>query len=393
MKPTSLVSGKKPPVPVAESAAMREVLSAIEDVTVGSTTVLLIGESGTGKEVVARHIHASSPRAAGPWVAVNCAALPAELLESELFGHERGAFTGASERRIGKIEQANGGTLLLDEISEMPLPLQAKLLRVLQEREVDRVGGTKPVGVDVRVIATTNRDLAQMVAEKLFRGDLFFRLNVFPIELPALRERRQDLPLLCTELLQAIGARLDREPPRLEEAAMAVLAAYDFPGNVRELGNVLERAALRCRSGVLAAAQIDAALRAGRGAATAGALEESGAPLPASNGAAATSATPPAAAPGERAPNRFPEDLPIGLATLERLAIDEALRRVGGNRTHAARLLGISIRTLRNKLRELRDAGAAELAGRQELPSRRGGRNSENAWGQGVARASQGEAA
>jgi two-component system response regulator FlrC len=317
---------------------MREVLAAVDDVAPANTTVLLLGESGTGKEVFARHIHRLSERAAGPWVAVNCAALPAELLESELFGHERGAFTGATERRIGRIEQADRGTLLLDEISEMPLPLQAKLLRVLQERELDRVGGGRTIPVDVRVIATSNRDLEAMVAEKLFRADLYYRLSVFPITLPALRERREDLPALAEHLVSEIAERLGRPAPKLGASFLECLSAHDYPGNVRELGNIVERALVRCRATELSAEHLDRSLR-GAGGATSVAR-------PADPAAAVTGALPPG--------------LPIDLAELEKLAIDEALRRVNGNRTHAARLLGISLRTLRNKLRAQREAAAGQ---------------------------------
>jgi two-component system response regulator FlrC len=329
--------------PVGDSAPMREVLTAVEDVAPANTTVLLLGESGTGKEVFARHIHCLSERAAGPWVAVNCAALPAELLESELFGHERGAFTGASERRIGRIEQADRGTLLLDEISEMPPPLQAKLLRVLQEREVDRVGGGRSIPVDVRVIATSNRDLEAMVAAKLFRADLFYRLSVFPIALPALRERRDDIPALAAHLVTEIAERLGRPPLKLGPSALACLQAHDYPGNVRELGNILERALVRCRATELSAEHLDRSLRGGDGA---------------------TSVAQRVLAPATPVTS-LPPELPIDLGQLERLAISEALRRVNGNRTHAARLLGISLRTLRNKLRAQREEAAA---GGQVLP-------------------------
>jgi two-component system response regulator FlrC len=328
--------------PVGTSPAMREVLAAVEDVACAGTTVLLLGESGTGKEVLARHIHALSPRANGPWVAVNCAALPADLLESELFGHERGAFTGAADRRIGKIEQADGGTLLLDEISEMPLGLQAKLLRVLQEREVDRVGGGKPVPVDVRIIATSNRALGDMVARREFRADLYYRLCVFPIQVPPLRERPEDVAPLVTHLTGAIAVRLGRPAPAPTAEALTCLAAYPYPGNVRELGNLLERALLRCRGPVLALEHLDPLLR------------KASAP-------AATNAPAP-----EASTNPFAA-LPLELADLERLAIAEALRRVSGNRTHAARVLGISLRTLRNKLRGYRLA-ATDLADGQVLP-------------------------
>ena len=325
------------PLPVAHSGAMREVLAAAEDVAMGNTTVLILGESGTGKEVVARHIHRCSPRAAGPWVAVNCAAMPAELLESELFGHERGAFTGAADRRLGRIEQADKGTLLLDEISELPPPLQAKLLRVLQEREVDRLGGARPVPVDVRIIATSNRDLGQMVERKQFRADLYYRLFVFPIVLPPLRERPDDIPVLATHLLRKLAEELGRPIPTLADDALRGLARYRFPGNVRELGNILERAMVRCRFAVIDLQYLDLGLHEPRSSVAALGRTER-APLP---------------------QRRFlPEGVPLDLGSLERLAIQEALRRENGNRTHAARVLGISLRTLRNKLREYRTAVA-----------------------------------
>jgi two-component system response regulator FlrC len=355
---------------------MREALAAAEDVALGNTTVLLCGESGTGKEVLARHIHRLSERAEGPWVAVNCAALPGELLESELFGHERGSFTGASERRLGRLEQADHGTLLLDEISELPLALQPKLLRVLQEREIDRLGGARPIPVDVRIIATTNRDLQAMVARGQFRADLYYRLCVYPIDLPPLRQRPDDLPALASALLAEIAGRLGRPIPSLSNAALTCLAAHPFPGNVRELGNVLERALVRCRVPELGPEHLDAGLRS--------TLKVVG------EGKTA-------------APRGLAAGLPLDLGALERLAIGEALRRVGGNRTHAARLLGISLRTLRNKLRALREQGDGDLAqapalsaGGQKLPredrdqSDGDGEGGESAW---LARPSQEESA
>jgi two-component system response regulator FlrC len=318
------------------------VLGAAEDVAMGNTTVLVLGESGTGKEVVARYIHRCSPRASGPWVAVNCAAMPAELLESELFGHERGAFTGAAERRVGRIEQADKGTLLLDEISELPPPLQAKLLRVLQEREVDRLGGGRSVPVDVRIIATSNRDLGQMVERKLFRADLYYRLFVFPIVLPPLRERPDDIPVLANHILRKLAEDLGRPEPTLADDALRGLARYRFPGNVRELGNILERALVRCRYSVIDLQYLDLGIHEPRSSVAALGRTER-APLP------------------ER---RFlPEGVPIDLGSLERLAIQEALRRENGNRTRAARILGISLRTLRNKLREYRERAAGIAVG------------------------------
>jgi two-component system response regulator FlrC len=319
--------------------AMREMMAAVDDVAETPTTVLLLGESGTGKEVVARYIHRRSARADGPWVAVNCAALPADLLESELFGHERGSFTGAGERRLGRFEQASGGTLLLDEVSELPLTLQAKLLRAIQEREIDRVGGHGPVAVDVRIIAASNRDLPAMLARGHFRSDLYYRLNVFPVVVPPLRLRGPDLPQLAGELLAEAAAELGRATPDLSPAALELLAAQRFPGNVRELGNLLERALIRCRGEVLEAELLRPLLAA-----------------------AEAPPTPPGA---------LPPGLPLDLGSLERLAIGEALRRVNGNRTHAARLLGIGLRTLRNKLRAWRDqepAPEAASADGQFLP-------------------------
>ena len=339
--------------PVGASPAMREVMAAAGDVAPTPTTVLLLGESGTGKEMVARFIHAQAQRP-GPWVAVNCAALPAELLESELFGHEKGAFTGASDRHAGRFEQAQRGTILLDEISELPFPLQAKLLRVLQEREVDRVGGHRPVPVDVRVIATSNRDLSEMVRRGLFRSDLYYRLNVFPIVLPPLRDRLEDLPALAAALLAEASRDLGRPAPRLDEAALEALRTHPYPGNVRELRNMLARGLVRCRGPVLGLAHLSLSV------------------VPAS----AAIAVPLSRWAGEGVSVRastFPGSFPVDLGELERLAIAEALRRVQGNRTHAARLLGIGLRTLRNKLAAYRGAGlgveAAGIAAGQLWPT------------------------
>jgi len=340
--------------PIGATQAMQDLLSAVEDVARANTTVLLLGESGTGKEVFARYIHALSPRSVGPWIAVNCAALPGELLESELFGHEKGSFTGAADRRIGRIEQADRGTLLLDEISEMPLGLQVKLLRVLQERELDRVGGARPVPVDVRIIATSNRDLAAMVARGQFRADLYYRLSVFPICLPPLRERRDDIPALVAALTDDIAMRLGRPAPLLVPEAIAQLVAYDFPGNVRELANILERVLVRCHSEIVPPAQIATALAA-VGISSLRPKSEA-VPVMDESVSARASAAHAASAP-QSSTSQGPDSWPLALAELERMAILEALRRVHGNRTHAARLLGISLRTLRNKVRGLRLSG------------------------------------
>ena len=348
-------------LPIGGTQIMQDVLSAVEDVARANTTVLLLGESGTGKEVFARHIHATSPRSTGPWIAVNCAALPGDLLESELFGHEKGSFTGAADRRIGRIEQADHGTLLLDEISEMPVALQVKLLRVLQERELDRVGGARPVPVDLRIIATSNRDLAALVARGEFRADLYYRLSVFPIFLPPLRERREDIPALAAHLTEEISVRLGRPAPVLSHEALAALVSYEYPGNVRELANVLERVLVRCHSTAVPGKQVAAALAAVGisslrplpGEVSGGPPLRCRTPVDSESKSATVAGNEFAGA----STNRMPDGLPLALAELERMAIIEALRRMQGNRTHAARLLGISLRTLRNKLKILRHAG------------------------------------
>lgn len=226
-----------------ESVAMRRIRRLVGQVAQHDTTVLITGESGTGKEVIAQQIHLSSPRAHRPFVAINCGAIPAELLESELFGHEKGAFTGAITQRKGRFEMAEGGTLFLDEIGDMPLPMQVKLLRVLQERSFERVGGGRTLPCDVRIVAATHRDLEQAVIDGLFREDLYYRLNVFPIETPALRDRIDDLPILIDTLCERLAAQ-GRPSVRLDQAAQSALARHPWPGNVRELANVLERVAV-----------------------------------------------------------------------------------------------------------------------------------------------------
>jgi DNA-binding NtrC family response regulator len=231
------------PALVGAHPRFRAALRLLQKVGPKESTVLLTGDSGTGKELFARSIHALSPRQ-GPFVALNCAAIPESLLENELFGHEKGAFTGADRRVAGRFELAEGGTLFLDEIGELPAAVQSKVLRVLEERTFERVGGGRTLRAEIRLVAATNRDLAAMVETGEFRADLFFRLNVFPIELPALRERASDIPLLARHLLEEIARRHRSEPPRLEEAALDLLAAQSWPGNVRELANVLERAVI-----------------------------------------------------------------------------------------------------------------------------------------------------
>ena len=296
--------------------AMVPVVQALEKVARTSATVLLLGESGTGKELAARTVHALSDRRERPFMAVNCAAITETLLESELFGHEKGAFTGANERRRGRIELAEGGTFFLDEVGELRLELQAKLLRVLQERRFEPVGGTRTIEVDVRWIAATNRDLKQMMAEGRFRDDLFHRLAVFPIRLPPLRERPADIIPLARDLVKRIAPELKLRQLTLSEAAEQELLRWHWPGNVRELANVLERAAILSEGAVIQPDHIW--LESGGGA--------------------------PAADTGGEAEVKT-------LAEMEKDAIARALRAVSGNRRRAAELLGIGERTLYDKLR------------------------------------------
>jgi DNA-binding NtrC family response regulator len=315
---------------ICASPAMTELLDLARQFAPADASLLITGESGTGKEVVARYVHGASHRANGPFVSLNCAAIPENLLESELFGHEKGAFTGAVARRIGKFEEASGGTLLLDEVTEMDPRLQAKLLRAIQEREIDRVGGTKPVPIDIRLIATSNRDMEQAVAEGRFREDLYFRLNVLTLELPPLRRRRTDIGPLAEHFIRKYAATNGRPVLPLEPDALARLEAHGWRGNVRELENCLHRAVLLAKGTTITAADI--VLGAGREAAPDAAVPAAGAP-----GAA----------------------IGRSLADVERDLIIDTLRHTLGNRTHAATILGISIRTLRNKLKQYGEAGHA----------------------------------
>ena len=294
--------------------AMKPVITAIDKVAKTSATVLLLGESGTGKEVAARAIHAQGPRATKPFMAINCAALSETLLESELFGHEKGAFTGATERKRGRLELADGGTFFLDEVGELKAELQAKLLRVLQERRFERVGGSRTLEVDVRWVAATNRDLRAMIDAGTFREDLYHRLAVFPIKLPPLRERRADLLPIATCLLRRIAADLKRAVPELTPAAEQRLLASSWRGNVRELANALERAAILADGAAIDASHI---------------WIDEPAPRP---GTVGTTIRP--------------------LAELEHDAILAALEAVGGNRRKAAELLGIGERTLYDRLKK-----------------------------------------
>jgi transcriptional regulator with PAS, ATPase and Fis domain len=317
-------------------------------------TVLIQGESGTGKELVARAIYRQSPRASAPFIKVNCAAIPENLIESEFFGHEKGAFTGALNKREGRFELAHGGTILLDEISEISPTVQAKLLRVLQERELERVGGTRTIKVDVRVIATTNRHLEQSVARSEFRQDLYFRLNVVPIQVPPLRDHRDDVPFLTEYFLRRFARKHGSRVRSITPRCLNVLLDHAWPGNVRELQNVIERAVI---------------LSGDEEALT---VEHLGLnPLSATPTSVASPAAAPAGAPAgaASADGSWPT-----LNELEKQHITAALEKCAGNRTHAARMLGISIRTLRNKLNEYKgqtgenegegaDGGEAEAAG------------------------------
>ncbi|PZP87069.1 MAG: sigma-54-dependent Fis family transcriptional regulator [Azospirillum brasilense] len=321
------------------SEAMRRTLAMAEQIAPSEASVLITGESGTGKEVIARFIHKKSSRASKPFIAVNCAAIPANLMESELFGHEKGAFTGALSRRLGKFEEANGGTLLLDEISEMDVGLQSKLLRAIQEREIDRVGGSKPVKVNIRILATSNRDLEAEVKKGTFREDLYFRLNVINLMLPSLKDRVDDIPPLADYFVEKYSKANALPPRKLTAEAIAKLKSHPWPGNVRELENIMHRAVLMAQGNV---------------------IDEQAILLPASSRpvAAAPQAAPAPQTAHTAAAPRKPNDL-VGrtVGDVEKELILDTLDHCLGNRTQAAQVLGISIRTLRNKLKQYQDEG------------------------------------
>jgi two-component system response regulator FlrC len=321
---------------VARDPAMQTVIALADQVASSEASILITGESGVGKEVMARHLHLKSRRSNRPFICVNCAAIPENLLESELFGHEKGAFTGAVGRRIGKFEEASGGTLLLDEISEMDGRLQAKLLRALQEREIDRVGGGKPVKVDIRVIATSNRDLAQAVKDGTFREDLLYRLNVVNLRLPPLRERPGDIVALAEHFAKKYAAANGLPDRAISATARQRLLSHRWPGNVRELENAMHRAVLLSSGGEIE----EFAIRL-----------PDGAPMPSSPAAETARAASMAAEAASRA------SVGQTVAAVEQQLIIDTLSHCLGNRTHAANILGISIRTLRNKLKEYSDAG------------------------------------
>ena len=328
--------------PVACEPASLQLLELAARVARSDSTVLITGESGTGKEVLARYLHQQSPRAKGPFIAINCAAIPDNMLEATLFGHEKGAFTGAVASAPGKFELAEGGTILLDEISEMPLALQAKLLRVLQEREVERVGARKPISLDIRVLATSNRDLAAEVAAGRFREDLFYRLSVFPLAWRALRERPADILPLAERLLAKYVKKMNLAPLRLSAHAVACLTGHAWPGNVRELDNAIQRAVILQQNGVIE--PHDLCLNAPIGFAQPALAPQLAVvpnpPLPVMPGASVTDGA-------------LGEDL----RRREYQVIIDILRAERGRRKEAAERLGISPRTLRYKLAQMRDAG------------------------------------
>lgn len=345
----------QPPVPndtdfVACALASRRLAALARRVAASDCTVLIAGESGTGKEVLARFIHRSSPRAGRPFVAVNCAAIPENMLEAMLFGHERGAFTGAHASHTGKFEQAQHGTLLLDEVTEMSLGLQAKLLRVLQEREVERLGGRLPVALDVRVLATTNRNLRSEVAAGRFREDLYYRLNVFPLSTLPLRERRDDVLPLAMRLLTS-RCRPGERIPALSADAAHLLLTYPWPGNVRELDNVMQRALILCSGAVIEAQHVQLETELPEGATGHWPLVAGHSPPSPLVGEGWGEGALSAVSGAERSA------LSHSLSATERDVILEALRADNGSRPAVAKRLGISARTLRYKLAKLREAG------------------------------------
>ena len=332
---------------VGASAALEQVRKLIARVATSEATVLVRGETGTGKELVARAIHEGSPRAAGPLVAVNCGALPEHLVESELFGHRKGAFTGADEHRAGLFEVANGGTIFLDEIGELPKPLQSRLLRVLESGEIRRVGDNQPITVDVRVVCATHRSLESMVAAGEFREDLLFRINTFEITVPPLRDRREDIPELVGHLVRRSKPQTPPEAVVAERAFFDVLASHQWPGNIRELANVVEHSLVLCDALPLTVAHLPARL-GGMWPVPAAAR-----PMPEAGRPAAVPESASAAALGSK---------PVTLRELEMQAILESLERHRGNKPRAAEELGISLKTLYNKLNQLQDSATEKSA-------------------------------
>lgn len=314
---------------ITQDQKIIDLLEMLKTVAGSKSSVLIEGDSGTGKELFARFVYRHSGRSRMPFVAVNCAAIPASLLESEMFGYEKGAFTGAAVKKTGKFELADGGTLLLDEISEMDIQLQAKLLRVIQESEVDRLGGKMPVPVDVRIIATTNANLLERIEQKTFRSDLYYRLNVIPVKVPPLRERGEDIFLLADHFIRKYSEVNEKEAPALSRQAKAVLNAHNWPGNVRELENIIERAVLICKNGQ---------------------IEPSDLLMDAIKGQGMTHKA------DERQFPQLRQEIDVDgentLQEMEKRMIFSTLDKVNWNKTKASRILGISVRTMRNKLNE-----------------------------------------
>lgn len=315
---------------ISRSGAMEHVLNTAGRVAPSKASVLVRGESGTGKELIARAIHTASGRRDRPFLVINCAALPESLFESELFGHERGAFTGAERQRIGKFEQADGGTLFIDEVGDIPLAIQVKLLRALQFGQIERIGGAEPLQLDVRIVAATNRDLESMIAEGSFREDLYYRLNVVTILLPPLRKRREDIALLADAFIRKYADANGKEVQGMSREAMDLLLRHDYPGNVRELENIIQRAVVLTRDQIVTTADLPPTLQAGTQSAE--------------------------SAEGRISGQSIFElgDLTARVESLERILIDKALEQSGGNQVKAAALLNISERTLRYKLARMR---------------------------------------
>ncbi|PMP68190.1 MAG: sigma-54-dependent Fis family transcriptional regulator [Thermodesulfobacterium geofontis] len=312
---------------ITKNPYMLKILKKLDEVAQSKVPILLIGETGTGKELLSKYIHQKSPRRFGPFIAINCAALPESLLESELFGYEKGAFSGANFRKKGKIELADKGTLLLDEITEMHPHLQSKLLRVLQEEEVDRLGGYQPIKVDIRLISTTNKDIEKEIAEGRFRADLFYRINVITVKIPSLRERKEDIELLAFYFLEKFSSLYNKNIKGFAERALSFLKNYSFPGNVRELKNMIERACLTCEERLIDLENL---------------IDPFSQVLASSNIGTIF------------AKNNIEIK---SLSELEREAILKALEMCKGNKTKAAELLGITVRTLRNKLKQYEREG------------------------------------
>jgi two-component system response regulator AtoC len=320
---------------IGSSPGLTDLYAVLERVADTPTTVLITGESGTGKELVARALHEHSTRKDKPFIKVNCAAIPKELIESELFGYERGAFTGAVSSKPGRFELANGGTLFLDEVGEIPVEMQVKLLRALQESEFERVGGIKTIHVDVRLVAATNRDLKKLIAANAFREDLFYRLNVVSIRLPALRERETDIPLLVEHFLAKFNERLKKQVVGVEPEALDILSAYGWPGNIRELENVMERSVLFCDAQKLRVEDLPGELRGSAGSVAPPTSDAAGSDMPLSS------------------EGGLKEHVKVAMSRLERDLVSRALKQTSGNVTHAARLLKISRKGLQLKMKEL----------------------------------------